>query len=131
MAFALLIVGAFLLVAAVKGTQGDLAKLFKNDFTGQNNFIYWMTAIFIIGAIGYIPKLKGLSTMFLGLVVVVLFLKKGDPSGIGGGFFSQFSKGIASTAATTPAPATATAVTPSNPLTVPTFGGYGIPGMIQ
>lgn len=87
MPFALLIIGVFLLVAAVRGTQSQLFALVQADFTGQNNFIYWFTAILIIGAIGYIPKLKSVSVVFLVLVVVVLFLSKG-------GFFQEFTTGI-------------------------------------
>lgn len=107
MAFALIIVGFVLLASAVKNSQGDLYKLFSGDFTGPSNFIYWMISILIIGAIGYIPKLKPLSTAFLGLVVLVLFLTKGNPSGIGGGFFAQFTKQVASTQTPQP-PASAT-----------------------
>lgn len=100
MPFALLIIGIFLLVAGIRNTAGPAANptslfgLIHGDFTGPDNFIYWFLAIVIIGAIGYIPKLKGISTGLLVLVVVVLFLKKGNTSGVGGGFFQQFSKAI-------------------------------------
>jgi hypothetical protein len=92
MPFALLIVGVFLLVAGVRGTQNTLFALVKGDFTGTDNFIYWLLAILIIGAIGYIPKLKPISTGFLVLVIVVLFLSKG-------GFFAQFTSAIGTTGA--------------------------------
>jgi hypothetical protein len=97
MPFALLIIGAVLLIAAVRGQQDVLFGLLKNDFTGQSNFIFWMAAILVIGAIGYIPKVKPISIAMLALVVIVLFLKKGDPSGLGGGVFAQFTSGLAST----------------------------------
>lgn len=82
MPFALLIVGIVLVVSAVRGTTDNLTTLVKGDFTGQDNFIYWFVSILIIGALGYIDALKGLSRMFLALVIVVLFLRNG-------GFFQQ------------------------------------------
>jgi hypothetical protein len=100
MPFALLIIGIWLLVAGVRNTAGPASQpgtlfaLLHGDFTGSDNFAYWFIAIILIGAIGYIPKLKGLSTAFLALVIVVLFLKKGSSTGVGGGFFDQFISGI-------------------------------------
>jgi hypothetical protein len=133
MPFALLIIGTVLVVAAVKNTQSDLVGLLKKDLSGPNNFIYWIVAILIIGAIGYIPKLKGLSTGFLGLVLLVLFLAKGDPSKASGGFFEKFTQGIGSataTAAATPAAVAATntiigpGTTANPPVTInPGIGG--------
>jgi hypothetical protein len=130
MAFALLIIGAVLLISAVRNTVDGPSGLFalvRNDFTGQANFIYWIAAILIIGAIGYIPKLKSLSVAMLGLVVLVLFLKKGDPTtGVGGGFFAQFVKGIG---ATTTAPVTASSTLPA-PVPGANAPGFNQPGSI-
>jgi hypothetical protein len=86
MAFVLLIIGITLLVAGVQNTQGDLFKLLKGDFSA---FFIWFVAIFLIGALGYIEKLKPLSTAFMGLVILVLFLSKGK------GFFPQFQAALA------------------------------------
>jgi hypothetical protein len=97
MPFALLLVGLMLLIAGVKNTQDTLFSTVKGDLTGRDNFIYWFVAIIIIGALGYIPKLKPISTAFLALVIVVLFLKKGSTTGLGGGFFSQFTSALGST----------------------------------
>lgn len=97
MAFALLITGIVILIAAARGSQDQLLGLLKGDFTGQSNFLYWVIAILLIGFVGYIPKLKGLSVAFLTLVILVLFLKKGDSNGIGGGFFQQFASQIGAT----------------------------------
>jgi len=88
MPFVLIIVGVILLIAAVRNTQQKLFFLLANDFTGPNNFIYWFISILIIGAIGYIPKLKPVSDGFLVLVILVLFLRKGT------GFFDMFNKQI-------------------------------------
>ena len=93
MAFVLLIVGITLLVAAVQNTQGTLFTLLAGDF---KQFIFWFVAIFLIGALGYIPKLKPLSTAFMALVILVLFLSKGK------GFFPQFTSALG-TASTAPA----------------------------
>ncbi len=105
MAFALLIAGSVLLIAAVRNTQGTLYALLRNDFTGQNNFIFWFVSILLIGAVGYIPKLKPLSVAFLTLVVVVLFITRGNPqTNTGGGFFQQFLAALNTTKAATPVP---------------------------
>lgn len=116
MPFALLIIGVWLLIAGVRDTAGPATQpgtlfyLLHGDFTGPNNFIYWFLAIVLIGALGYIPRLKPLSTAFLALVLVVLFLKKGNASGVGGGFFGQFLSGIGvSQTATGTSPQTAIA----------------------
>jgi hypothetical protein len=97
MPFALLFVGLLLLIAGVKNTQDTLFTTVKGDFQGSNNFIYWFVAIMIIGGLGYIPKLKPISTAFLALVIIVLFLKKGDATGLGGGFFAQATAALGST----------------------------------
>ena len=114
MPFALLIIGAVLLIAAVRNTQSDLFTLVQGDFTGQNNYIFWVVAILIIGAVGYIKPLKPLSTAFLALVILVLFLSRGA------GLFSRFTSGIASTQ--TPAPVS---TSPASTTAAP----GGIPGL--
>jgi hypothetical protein len=89
MPFVLIIVGVVFLDAAVRNTvtttpsgSPGLSTLLKGDFTGKDNFLYWMTAIFLIGAVGYIPKLETLSRAFMILILLVLFLSNG-------GFFSK------------------------------------------
>lgn len=83
MAIALIAIGLLLVVSAAQNTQGTLFSLIKQDLTGQNSFLEWILAIFLVGAIGFIPKLKGLSTALLALVLLAIFLKKGN------GFFAQ------------------------------------------
>jgi hypothetical protein len=73
-------------VLILTGLNGDAAKLYSlvaADFQGPNSFVYWMLAILVLGALGYIRGLENLSKMFLVLVIVVLFLDNG-------GFFAQF-----------------------------------------
>ena len=96
MPFVLIIAGTILLVAAVRNTQQLLFYLLARDFTGENNFIYWMISILIIGAIGYIPKMKPVSDGFLILVILVLFLKQKT------GFFDMFQRQIGETQASKP-----------------------------
>jgi hypothetical protein len=85
MGIALFLAGGVMLTAAVRNTQSDLIALVDGDLTGQNNFFQWMLAILVIGIIGYIPKLKPISTALLVLVCVVIFMRKGN------GFFSQLA----------------------------------------
>lgn len=96
MPFALAIIGIVLLVAGVRNQQATLFELVKGDFSGPNNFIFWMVSIFAIGALGYIPRLKPLSTAFLALVIVVLFLRRGT------GFFAQAQQALQSTTTVNP-----------------------------
>ena len=107
MAFALLVVGIFLLVSAARNKQGDLFALVQGDFTGPNNFIYWFTAILLIGALGYIPKLKPVSVALLTLVIIVLVLAKGNGNGLGGGLFEKLTAGLKGTQSAKPSTAAA------------------------
>lgn len=70
--------GLVLIVAGVRNrvTQGNqsLASLLKDDFTGNNPFWKWLLAIFLIGAVGYIPNLRPISRAFMALVIVVFLL---------------------------------------------------------
>jgi hypothetical protein len=100
MAIVLLIIGTVMTVAAVRntvstnGSTEGLTQLLEGDFTGQNNYIFWLVSILVIGGAGYIPGFKNLSNAFLVLVIVVLFLSKG-------GFFNQFQSALESTTGTT------------------------------
>lgn len=84
MPFALIIAGIVLILVGYQGTQDDFFSMLKNDVP---KFGVWAVAIFVVGAIGYIPKLKDISNAFLVLIVVVLFLSNK-------GFFSQFNQAI-------------------------------------
>lgn len=90
MPFALLMIGIVLVTVAVRNTQDVFIALLKNDFSGQGNFFYWVAALLIIGMIGMIPKLKPVSDAFLLLILLALFLTRGNPSMPGGGFFNEF-----------------------------------------
>jgi hypothetical protein len=90
MPYLFLIAGSVMVISAVRGTQATLLSLLKGDFTGKNNFVYWLISILIIGALGYIQELRPVSRAFLILVVIVLFL---DNKGV----FAQFNQAIGTT----------------------------------
>lgn len=92
MPLALIIIGILFLTAAVRGKHDLLFETLKDDFTGPNNFIYWGLALFLIGAVGYYKPAKPLSTAFMSLVIVVLFLTNR-------GFFQRFMEQIGATQA--------------------------------
>ena len=94
MPFAFGIVGIVFIVAGVRGTSAALMKLLQCDLAGQNNFVYWILSILIIGALGYIQDLRALSRAFLVLILVVLVLHEGGKEG-GGGLFEKFQSAIA------------------------------------
>lgn len=126
MPFALIIIGVVLLVSVIRNTQGDLYSLLVHDFTGANNFIFWAFSILVIGSIGYIPKLKTLSNVFIALVILVLILTKGKPSAPGGGFFQQLITALKSTQ--TFVPKSASASTSNNLSNAFSFLGGGSSG---
>lgn len=83
MSLALLSAGILLIVASVRDKQGDLITLVQGDMLGEGGFIQWIVALVLIGAIGYIPRLKPLSVALLTLVLIAIFIRKGT------GFFTQ------------------------------------------
>lgn len=120
MPFVLIAIGALILVTVIRGTQGQLASLLKGDFTGSNSFWRWIIAIGIIGAVGYLPKLKPVSDGFLVLVLLVLFISNRGIFGSGSQSFNgQFFGGSSGSSGIK--------VSPLNPL--PNFSvtpGYGV-----
>lgn len=76
MPYVLILMGAVLLVAGIRGTYADLWALVKGDFTGTNSFLAWVAAIAVIGGIGYIPKLKPLSIALLTLLLLVIVISR-------------------------------------------------------
>jgi hypothetical protein len=92
--------GVLFVFLSIKGNPSDLYSLVKGDFSGPNSFIYWMTAIVVLGALGYIKGLEQFSKLFLILVLIVLFLDNG-------GFFNKFQTYLHSTTTATAPTATA------------------------
>lgn len=109
MPFILIILGLILFVTAIKGTTGKLGTLLGEDVFTSGGYLYWLVSILIIGAVGYIKPLKGLSDAFIVLLLLVLVLSTGKRGASGGGLFTQFTaalKDISSQAAGTPNAAT-------------------------
>lgn len=69
-----LIVGVLLIIMGVTGRYNDLASQVHSDFTGHGSFVDWIAALIIIGAIGYLPGMKGPSTAFLILLILAFIL---------------------------------------------------------
>lgn len=97
MPFLLLAIGLLMIVVAIRNTQGQLGTLLVGDFTGMPNFLYWIVAIFIIGAIGYVDELKAPSDAMLALVILAILLSNR-------GFFQQFTQQLQSGSAQAPPP---------------------------
>ena len=87
MPFVLIIIGAYLLVCALRGSENALGLLLKGDFTGQSNFVYWLVAVLIVGSIGYVPAFRKISDLFLVLLVIVLLISDK-------GFFAKITSAI-------------------------------------
>lgn len=87
--------GIVLVFVGLNGNAGQLYGLIASDFSGPNSFVYWMLAIIVLGALGYIKGLENFSKAFLILVLLVLFLDNG-------GFFQQFQAFLKTTQTATP-----------------------------
>jgi hypothetical protein len=93
MPFVFIIVGAVLVTSGVRGTSQDLLNLLKGDLTGQNNFIYWVLAILLIGSLGYVDELRGFSRALLALIIIVLVVHEQNQGG-SGGLFTEFQNAV-------------------------------------
>jgi hypothetical protein len=89
----LILIGVYCIVVAGNDNGEALQQQIVNDFTGSNNFLEWMLALLLIGALGFVPKLKPFADTFLALIIVAIFLSKGT------GFFAQLTKAFTSTSA--------------------------------
>jgi hypothetical protein len=89
MPFVFIIVGTVFIVSGALGTSSQFLKLLKGDLPG---FIYWMLAIGVIGALGYVNDFRGFSRALLALVLIVLLIT--EDKGTSGGFFTEFQQAI-------------------------------------
>jgi hypothetical protein len=96
MPFALVTVGILFIVVGFQDTYKQLGAQVQKDFTGKGNFIYWLIAIGVLGAIGYVKEFQTFSRAMITLLIVALFLSKktGTPQGIT--FFQNFTTGVKS-----------------------------------
>jgi hypothetical protein len=67
----LLAIGAILIVAAIRGTQGQLAAALGEDVPA---YVVWAAALLAVGALGFAPPLRPASRLLLGLVLLVIVL---------------------------------------------------------
>lgn len=67
-----LLIGAILVVAAIRGTQGTLFSALATDVPG---YVVWAAAIIALGAIGFVPELKPISRGLLILVIIVIVMR--------------------------------------------------------
>jgi hypothetical protein len=74
MPFFFVTVGILLIITGAKDTYVALGKQVASDFTGDRNFFVWIMALGSIGAVGYVPKLRGFSHAFMALVLVAMVL---------------------------------------------------------
>jgi len=66
-----LLIGVVLIVAAIRNSQAALFSALATDAPG---YVVWAAALVGVGAIGYIPGLKGISRALLGLVLTVIII---------------------------------------------------------
>lgn len=114
MPFALLVIGLLLVVAGYRNTLPQLGSALAKDFSGTNNFFFWMAGIGAVGALGYIPKLETFSRLFIGLLIVVMALRNG-------GFFNQFENALATAQAPASASAAPASVAPTTGSSIGTY----------
>jgi hypothetical protein len=82
-----LILGAIVLVTALRNTHKQLGTMLAADFSGTGSFIYWIAALAIVGGLGYVPSFQAPSRALIVLLLVVLLLSNR-------GFFTQFSSAL-------------------------------------
>jgi hypothetical protein len=91
MPFALLLIGAVLIITAIRGTYSDLGKQLTTDFTGSGSgsFLIWIAAIGAVGALGYSPVLRTPARMLLALVILAMVMTNGQR-----GLFSRLQQAV-------------------------------------
>lgn len=92
MPIALIFFAVLFITVGLNGCYKSLFSLFKDDFTGQNNFFIWVAAILMIGIIGYIPKMKEISQAFLVLIFVSIALSHRGFLDPNSGFIAQIKQ---------------------------------------
>jgi hypothetical protein len=88
MPFVFLIFGILFLVVAVRGTQDAFFGLIRDEFTGPGNFVVWVLAIIVLGALGYIRAIRPVADAFVGLIILAMVLNNK------GGVVTQFQQAV-------------------------------------
>jgi hypothetical protein len=76
-----------MVITGARNTYADFGAHLLKDFTGPNNFLYWLLAIGSVGALGYVDALRGFSRAFMVLIILAMVLKNG-------GVFNQIQQAI-------------------------------------
>jgi hypothetical protein len=66
-----IIIGAILIVAALRNSQGTLFTALTTDIP---SYVVWAAALVSVGAIGYIKPIKGVSDALIVLILTVLIV---------------------------------------------------------
>lgn len=90
MPFFLIIAGIIMMVSALRGVQGCLIAEIETEFQGAGSFIWWVAAIFMVGALGYSDTLRPISNAFLALIIIAMFLYAAATQNL----FQQFTSAI-------------------------------------
>lgn len=96
MPFALTGIGLILIITGFQNTYKEFGSEVQGDFTGQNNFLYWLISILIVGSIGYVKGLETFSRAFMALIIIALILDKKSGTAQGITFFTNLASGLSS-----------------------------------
>lgn len=124
-----------MIITGARGTYSQFGNQLAGEFQGTNNFTYEALAIFVVGAVGYIPAMQTISRWLLAFILLVILLgNKG-----GNGFFTQFNAALKQGPTQPQGTGTVTGITASQVAaaqagqsvsgTVPVQGIFGIPGV--
>ena len=113
-----LLIGAILIVSAFRGTYSELFSDLGHDVPG---FTTWAAAIVALGALGYIPGIKGVSRGLMSLVLVVLILN--NYKALLAGFQAVATPPKTAAPATGPGSITILQATPNSAFSTGTSGG--------
>lgn len=72
----LIFIGLLLVITGFQDSYKALGSQVQKDFTGQDNFFYWLLALAALGALGYFNKLKTFSDVIMGLIILVMIVSK-------------------------------------------------------
>lgn len=90
MPFALTFIGLLLIVVGFQDTYKQFGTQVVSDFSGPKSFFWWIVALGVVGAIGYVKELQGFSRAFMALIIVVIFLSNNK----NGNLFQNFNNAI-------------------------------------
>jgi hypothetical protein len=113
-----LILGAIVLVTALRNTHKQLGAMLAEDFSGTGSFVYWIAALAIVGGLGYVPSFQAPSRALIVLLLVVLLLSNQ-------GFFTQFSAALSTAQPLAPTAAGGVVLASATQSIIPGMPGAG------